>query len=295
MKLRTRDRILVGLAGLILIGICVLLIAQVFFQTDIIGRVGAFLSSESTGLRILTAAGALLLLALGGYCVALLVWRRTGNGQFITQKTEGGELSISMDALRTMVNKCLEQHPEILCRSVQLETQRDGLLVIISGTLAGGISIPLTVDTIQKQIKQYVTACSGVEVRSIQVRIEASGEDATDALFAIETPVAQPLLRGTDQEPAAELPPEDVPLDPELEELLGEKYDFGEKEKRENEETPPPVEVPAAAVAAAASLKSAAPEEEDDRPFHQRMFATQEEPCVMPMPPEPSEDVEDHS
>ena len=32
-----------------------------------------------------------------------------------------------------------------------------------------------------------------------------------------------------------------------------------------------------------------APEEEDDRPIHQRLFSSQEEPCVMPMPPEKEE------
>ena len=40
-----------------------------------------------------------------------------------------------------------------------------------------------------------------------------------------------------------------------------------------------------AAAAAAAMLMNKAPEEEDDRPMHQRLFSTVEEPCVMPMPP----------
>lgn len=292
MKLRISDRILVALAGLVLVGTCGALVAQVFFQKDVFGKIGAFLSQGSVGTKLLVILFTLLLLALGVYCVMLLLRHRAGKDGFVSQKTESGELSISLDALSTMVNKCLDQHEELLTRTVQLETKRDGLLVIIRGRLAGGISIPLTVDTIQKQIKQYVTACSGVEVREIQVLIESSGEDATGAMFAIEAPTAMPLLRGTEQEGTPELPAEDLSLDPELAELLAERRETVEPRQ---EETPRPAKAPDPAIAAAAILKSEAPEEEeDDRPIHQRLFATQEEPCVMPMPPEPSEDVEEH-
>ena len=38
-------------------------------------------------------------------------------------------------------------------------------------------------------------------------------------------------------------------------------------------------------MAAAASLMDEA-EIEDDRPIHQQLFSTQEEPCIMPLPPE---------
>ena len=31
---------------------------------------------------------------------------------------------------------------------------------------------------------------------------------------------------------------------------------------------------------------------EDDRPIHQRLFSTQEEPCIMPMPPESLKEAE---
>ena len=34
-----------------------------------------------------------------------------------------------------------------------------------------------------------------------------------------------------------------------------------------------------------AQTESEAPAEDDDRPMHQRLFSTVEEPCVMPMPP----------
>ena len=48
----------------------------------------------------------------------------------------------------------------------------------------------------QKQIKQYVTACSGVEIKGVRLLIESSGEDATDAPFLIEPPIRLP--KGTE-------------------------------------------------------------------------------------------------
>ena len=41
----------------------------------------------------------------------------------------------------------------------------------------------------------------------------------------------------------------------------------------------------AAAMAAAASLMNEV-EIDDDRPIHQQLFSVQEEPCIMPLPPE---------
>jgi len=49
----------------------------------------------------------------------------------------------------------------------------------------------------------------------------------------------------------------------------------------------------AAAAAAAAALMEETPQEDDDRPVHQRLFSTVEEPCVMPMPPTEKEAEED--
>jgi hypothetical protein len=42
----------------------------------------------------------------------------------------------------------------------------------------------------------------------------------------------------------------------------------------------------AAALAAAESMRNSLEFEEDDRPIHQQLFSTQEEPCIMPLPPE---------
>lgn len=289
MKIRVLDRLLVAIAGLILIAGCAAVTAQLFFQKDVIGWVGRVL--EDGAVRAWVIVVLALLLALGIYCFMVTFRHRGENDKYIMQKTENGELAISLKAMESMVLKCIEQHKEITSNAVALENQKGCLVVKIRGTVAGGVSIPLTVDALQQQIKQYVTSCSGVEVKEVQVQIESSGPDAENALFAVAAPKAPALLNSTEN-PEGEGTQEGETTD--LSDLggtiPGEETDkppvdasspvsvFSEEEKV--------TEVTAAAVAAAEMLKSEAPAEDDERPVHQRLFSSKEEPCVMPMPPE---------
>ena len=284
MKIRILDRILVTLAGLLVLAGCAALAAQLFFQKDVIGLATRILTNESYRIWLITALAVLVLLGL--YCTLILFRHRSRNDKFVRQKTENGELSISLKAMESMVQKCLDPHKELSVQSVRLENQKGGLLIRIRGTVAGGVSIPLTVDALQHQIKQYVTACSGVEVKDIRVQIESSGPEAKESLYAIEAPTARALPGGTgakeekakDKEEPAEMTAEEV------EQVMAE-MPAPKPSDAENDKETPQVEVTAAAAAAAEMVKSEAPQVEDDRPIHQRLFSSPEEPCVMPMPP----------
>ena len=284
MKIRVLDRILVALAGLLMLVSGAALAAQLFFGKDVAGTVANWLNDD--GLRVYIIIGGLLMFGIGVYCVLLLFRHKGRNDKFIVQRTDSGELAISLKALESMVLKCLEPHKELTAESVSLDNQKGSLVIKIRGTVAGGISIPLTVDTLQQQIKQYVTACSGVEVRDIQVEIESSGPDAKNAPFAIEAPVAKGLLNGaeeeaTEQAEQAEQAEQKIPENPETagaeQQEKAVPSDSAEGKNQDEELT--------AAAAAAALVMDQAPAEEDDRPMHQRLFSTVEEPCVMPMPP----------
>lgn len=280
MKIRILDRILVALAGLLMIAGVAALAAQLFFGKDVAGRVASWLNNDS--LRVYIIIAGILICAIGIYCVLLLFRHRGKNGKFIMQRTESGELAISLKALESMVQKCLDQHKEVNAQSVSLDNQKGSLLILIRGTVAGGISIPLTVETMQQQIKQYVTACSGVEVKDIRVEIESSGPDAKDAPFAIEAPAAKGLLKGAGEEP---LPTEEAKPEEKAETAMPEEKKETAEAEAPAAENPQPEDELSAAATAAALLMNQAPEEDDDRPMHQRLFSTVEEPCVMPMPP----------
>ena len=282
MKIRVLDRVLVAVAGVLLIVICAGVVGQVFFDKDVIGFITKWITPETTTRKVIIGIAAGLLLILGVYCLLMLFRHRRRKDKFILQKLESGDLAISLKTLETMVQKCLDQHDEIKTDSIHLENQRDGLLIRIRGTVAGGISIPLTVDTLQKQVKQYVTACSGVEVKGIRIQIEASGADATDAPFAIEPPVNNLLTKGN--ETAAE-PETTEAISEEPAEVIAEP-EKEEEAPAENEKTVSAEEAAAAAAMAAAEDMMNDLDTEDDRPIHQRLFSTQEEPCIMPLPPE---------
>jgi len=274
MKIRILDRILVAVAGMIILAATAAVIAQVFFQVNVVAKAAKVLTSNTAWIRAVIVVACILMLLIGCYCVLLLFRHRSRRDRFIMQRMESGDLAISLKAMETMVYRCLDQRKEIETQSVRLENQRDGLVIRIRGTVASGVSIPLTVDTLQKQIKQYVTACSGVEVKGIRVQIEASGEEAKDAPFAIDAPAPVPLLHGAEKtEETAE------PESKKQEEVLPEK-----------EEIPVAATSYSAAesaIEAVQNLKKEYEDEfEDDRPIHQRLFSTPEEPCIMPLPPE---------
>ena len=280
MKIRILDRILVAIAGLIILALCAGMVAQVFFGVDVTGKGLEVISRDSQWIRIILGAAAALLLVIGLYCVMVLFRHRSRRDKFIMQKMESGDLSISLKALETMVTKCLDQYDEIEAQNVRLENQRDGLVIRIRGTVASGISIPLTVDTLQKQIKQYVVACSGVEVKGIRVQIESSGEEAKNAPFAIDAPAATPLLHSAERK--------QEPAETREESVSGFEDEAALSETEEKPELVTGARSAAdAAMEAAENLKKEYEENvEDDRPIHQRLFSTPEEPCIMPLPPE---------
>ena len=91
---------------------------------------------------------------------------------FIMQHTELGDMSISMNALETMVRRCVDQHKELTVKSTRISRVKSGIVVEIRITLAAGVNIPLTVNALQKQVKQYIMSCSGVEVYEVKVLVE---------------------------------------------------------------------------------------------------------------------------
>ena len=272
MRIRVLDRILVGLAGLILLAGCAGLVAQLFFGVDVTGFATRFITTDTTARRIALIAMAVLLLLLGVYCLMVLFRHRRRKDRFILQKTEDGELAISLKAMLGMVTKCLDQFREVTPEDIHLENDRDGLLVRIRGSVAGGISIPLTVEAMQKQIRQYVTACSGVEVKGIRVQIESSGPDLKDAPFAIAAPEAPALLR-EGEEPALTAPEESQEIP--MEQISEDPAVPATPEPPELVATLPPEDIAM---------------DDDDRPMHQRLFAPRQEPCIVPPPPQEDEE-----
>lgn len=249
MRLRVIDRILIALSGLILLALTAWVALDLTGFVQPVSEVTGWLFNADEW-RWIVLAGCVLAALLGVYEVSVLFRRRKGKRGFIAQKSENGEIAISVKTIETLVTKCAQKHGEIAVQSVSVDELRSGLLIKLRASLPSGMNIPLAVGTLQKQIKQYITACSGVDVSEVRVKVDSTDKAASGSPYAVSDeqsalPVEQP-------EPAP-IPAEAVT----------------------------PVEVPAEV--------PEMPSDERELLTHQRLFSTVEEPAMVPEPPAPEE------
>ena len=261
MRIRVIDRLLNLLAGLILLAMTAALAAEAFLGWQISARVGAVLRRGDTVTLAVIAAVALALFLLGAYCVGTLFRRDKAHRGFVVQKTEGGELSISIKAIESLVRKCLDKHDEIHLTGMRMDTTRDGLVIRLRIGLAGGVNIPLAVGAVQKQIKQYVTACSGVDVKEVKVQVETSAEQTGKSIYTVpdmpEDTAA--LLR------EEEIPREAAPAESKEEKCLHQRL-FGSEEQENLVPAPPVPELTVEDAARAESAEEPQAEESANAP-----------------------------
>lgn len=173
MKIRFWDRLLVAFCGLLIlllsVGLFVFGIGVFPFRLDVSMLNGPFELWQ----RAVMVAAALALCALGLHSIWMLLRRGREKG-FIIQHTEFGDMSISMHAMENMVKKCVDSHQELTVNATRIHRGREGIVVDIKITLLSGVNIPLTVNALQKQIKQYITSCSGVDVQEVRVMVETN-------------------------------------------------------------------------------------------------------------------------
>ena len=197
MRIRAVDRILIAIAGLLLaalsVGAILFAVGVWQLQLDTAGIAASF----TFWLRALVVVVAAAMLALGGYCL-LFLFRRDREKGFFLQHTEYGDLNISMHAMENMVRKCIDMHNELKVSNTRIHRMRDGVIVEMRIFLANGVNIPLTVNALQKQIKHYITSCSGVDVKEVRVMVETNNAaprenavPADEAIIADATAAAQ--------------------------------------------------------------------------------------------------------
>ncbi|MBQ7866815.1 MAG: alkaline shock response membrane anchor protein AmaP [Clostridia bacterium] len=183
MKLRIRDRILSAVMGLLIAAAGVGLLLETFDLFKIQTLLEAF--SDKIQRAIVIGLGVLLVII--GLCGVALLFRKRKDKGVVVQHTEYGDMSISMKAMENMVKKCVDAHPELHVNQTKIYHSRGGICVDIKITLLNGVNIPLTVNALQKQIKQYITSCSGVDVEEVRVMVE------TEAL-KLTAPTAEPTF-----------------------------------------------------------------------------------------------------
>lgn len=265
MKMRSFVRIMAKLTGVVDLGAGVLAIAAA-----IIAVVSNDMSAFHATLVILLA----ILAIISGVCVLVIArsFGRRRKGNFVLQQAENGTIGVSLNAIEKQVYACVGKHDLIQKAEVTIAEGRDGLIIQLYVDQVSGVNIPLSVGLLQKQIRQYVTSCSGVDVQEVVVMVENGTENTVESPYVVQDVVMAEAQRDI-AEQAAAAPAEEAPV-------------------QEEEQ-----EAPAAPVAAAPAVvlpplpAMPAYEEEDDRPLHQRLFGAEEQPVIVPAPPVMAEEM----
>lgn len=167
MRLRFWDKVilLVGAAAVLLVGTAV-------FIGCLRGDEDMSAAHRTLGI-VFGAASALF----GGYLIFLTRRGAMQRREYVVQRTDTGELRIAVKAIQNLVEKCVDLHEEIQLISMIITNTREGVVVELFISLANNISIPLAVASLQKQIKQYLVASSGIEVRDVRVIVENTEDE----------------------------------------------------------------------------------------------------------------------
>lgn len=240
MKIRIADRILVALSGLVTLAVAAEIAVRFFFRAAVYETLtqGVAQWMDANGLLglVCVAAVVLALTLLGFYCLGMLVRHEKRRRGFVMQQTETGELSISVKAIEGLVQKCLDRHEEVQSVAIALEPGREGLTIRLRMGLTSGVNIPLAVSALQRQIKQYVTSCSGVDVKEVKVQVETATAKGESQAFAVhELPdEVKPLPRvevETPEKSMAPIGPEDAEAAPEKDRRPLHQRLFGRSEE----------------------------------------------------------------
>lgn len=279
MKKSMSVRILTALGGLTLLALSAGLAAEAFFGVQVTAAVTQLLAS---GHVLAVLVKLVLTLALAALAVATVICamprRRREQDGYVMQRGENGAIGISVKAIEKQVRACVAKHDVIAEAEVSIRECRDGLIILLNVDQVAGVNIPLSVGLLQKQIKQYVSGCTGVDVHEVRVMVENNTTNVVASPFAVQEAAGPQAVRPAEEyrtveaaedQSAPAAPAADTPA-----------------------ETAAPAPAPAAAVPVVLPeippmpAVPASDEEEDERPLHQRIFGAEEQPVFVPAPPE---------
>lgn len=203
------DRVIIVITTLILLALALLVLGLLTgFFTQSMGLDIQDFRHEAMPVKVGIGAGALALfvLAILNFMIVLPP-RKKKESAYTIQQAENGELKISLKALEHLVQKCIEQHPELSSVVSTISSNEESVTVELHVTLSADINIPMAVTALQKEIKQYIEATSGVHVEEVRVVVDSTSvlpDSAQGSPFLIPEmmqvkQVAAPAAEGTPQ------------------------------------------------------------------------------------------------
>ena len=191
MKHPVLDRLLMLLCALMALCAAAFIIALLAGRLSLESVTGLIGRIDLTQTVYKAAAGGVaLLMALVGVLLisAMTPSRKKRSSNFAIQRNENGMVRISLKALETLVSKCLNQHAELKVITSSMYSDEESIRVDVHIALQSDISMPLAISALQKQIKRYIEACSGVNVQEVRVFVDSTipaTEEAAKSPYAI--------------------------------------------------------------------------------------------------------------
>lgn len=200
LKIWHRLALLIGALLMVLIGAAILVGSFQFNQIPIsTGGEGFF-----TITRLALLIGGAITIIFGFFLLTLPHRMKVGKDSFVVSKTDAGEMRISVQAIETIVQKCLSQHEEIKLQSLQVANARNGVLISLKASLAGNISIPLAVSAIQKHIRQHLIATCGIDAKEIRISVENTENTIKESPYLVQP--EELMLRGKPESKGKQTP-----------------------------------------------------------------------------------------
>jgi len=188
------------------------------------------------GKVIMIAAAAVLVILAVMLLSAIFPSRKKRSSTFAIQRNENGTVRISLKALETLVQKCLNQHAELKVVSSSLFSDEESVRVDVHINMQTDISMPLAISALQKQIKKYLEACSGVVIQEVRIFVEGTMPATADTA---DSPYALPIsILGNENEAIEPAQEEVMTIEPAAEEAAVEEPVESVKEETVEEEKP---------------------------------------------------------
>ena len=249
MKHPVRDRILIFIGAVLFVAAAAALVLTTLniIPAEFIARAVAFVQGGLVR-KVIAWAVALVLVLFALCLVGIILPGRSKRKQpFATIDGENGAVNISIKAIESLVNKCLQAHPELKVVSSSIFSDGDSVRITLHITLLEDISIPLAVSALQKEIRQYVQSCAGVEIDDVRVFVDGTTANeaqqaASPYRVATAASIAQPLSEKK-EEPVSASPVVEPDATQEPVTQTFEPTETGES-AQESEKQPEPEEEP---------------------------------------------------
>lgn len=264
MKRKVSQVIMTLVSGVALVLAAAVLVLAVWQPVASAQAVEKLLVQMNTATMAALIAGAVGFFILGVWCLAeSLPKKLPGQRGYVMQRNEAGAIGVSVKAIEGLIRTCVDKHEVIADKKISVEECRDGIIIDLQITQGAGVNIPVSIGALQKQIKQYVQACTGVDVYKIRVMVENDESIPVAPEMAVQDMMFLPTAN-QDAAPAA------LPVAQAAEETS-------------------PVIIPAPVAEMPRDEHAAyttVVEDEEEGTLHQRLFKDPEQESTVELPPE---------